>query len=680
MQKEIKRRAKLYGIAAVLIATILVSLCYQLGYIPQIPLAQLSSKSVPSMSTFSSYDELENFLKNRTQNPSIYNLYSNYVVFATTPMLPNSLSVTPFSLSGVVEKAATPQYSTTNIQVAGVDEADTAKNDGQYVYLLTGNNVSILKAYPADQAQLVSTIVESDMTPVGIFVNGDRLAVLGTHSNDTMIPYYNGQNLTSYSVPYSMDITTYVKVYDISDRAHPELLTTYTASGDYFSSRMIGQYVYVVASQPAYYIVEASPNVTIDKFNIPTLGINGLTTEASPSEIYYSNTSDDYFQFTTIVALNIQNTMESPSYKTLTLGGTSTIYVSLNNIYITFPKEGNTLIYRLHVENSTINPEAQGEVPGSVLNQYSMDEYNDYFRIATTNTTWMTSTINVTGTPIVQGQFVNATGIWSGTNVTGPFVVVTFAAPATEHNVYLLDQNLTLVGRLENLAPNENLYSATFVGDRCYLVTFQKTDPLFVINLTDPTEPAVLGELRIPGFSDYLYPYDENHLIGVGKETVEAEQGYFAWYQGVKVALFDVSNVSNPIQMANYAIGDRGSDSPVLSDPKAFLFDKSKNLLVIPVLVAKIDQSQYPNASAIPPSAYGQPVWQGAYVFNLTLSEGFVFRGGITHIENGTSIWDSNYYVQRSLYIENVLYTVSNAKVKLNSLDDLAFIKEIDIG
>jgi uncharacterized secreted protein with C-terminal beta-propeller domain len=176
-----------------------------------------------------------------------------------------------------------------------------------------------------------------------------------------------------------------------------------------------------------------------------------------------------------------------------------------------------------------------------------------------------------------------------------------------------------------------------------------------------------------------LYPYDDNHLIGVGKETSEADQGYFAWYQGIKVAIFDVSNVSNPIQMANYTIGDRGSDSPVLSDPKAFLFDESQNLLVIPVLVATINQSQYPNGE-VPPSAYGQPVWQGAYVFNLTLSEGLVFRGGITQIDDDISISNSNYYVQRSLYIDNVLYTISNTEVQLNSLDDLAFIKEINIG
>ncbi|MGB8780157.1 MAG: beta-propeller domain-containing protein [Candidatus Bathyarchaeia archaeon] len=670
MQKQISRRTKLYGIAAVLLATILVSLIYQFGYVPRTSPTQPSS----AMLAFSSYEELTEFLQNNTQPQSTYPSYESSVPPSMLPATPFALASPSVSANSILsyqgEITGTTQYSTTNIQVAGVDEADTVKTDGEYIYLVTGNNVSILKAYPADQAQLVSTIATSDMTPVGIFVNGDRLAVLGTQS-------IMSQQLINGTDVYFTNTTTTAQIYDISNRTNPKLLTTFTTSGSYFSSRMIGDFVYLIASEPAFYADQPAPNVTIDTVNIPKLGMNGNTTEVPPSEIYYSNTTDNYFVFTTIIALNIQDTAETPSYKTLTLGGTSTIYVSLNNIYITFPEQDQTLIYRVHIENSTINPEAKGEVPGSVLNQYSMDEYNDCFRIATTNTTWTTSTINVTGTPIV---FKNANGTLSITNTTGPFVIVVRTAPATEHNVYVLDQNLTILGRLENIAPNENLYSARFVGDRCYLVTFQKTDPLFVINLTDPTEPAVLGQLLIPGFSDYLYPYDENHLIGVGKETVEADQGYFAWYQGIKVALFDVSNVSNPIQMANYTIGDRGSDSPVLSDPKAFLFDKSKNLLVIPVLVAKIDQSQYPNASAVPPSAYGQPIWQGAYVFNLTLSEGFVFRGGITHIENGTSISDSNYYVQRSLYIENVLYTVSNAMVKLNSLDDLAFIKEIEIG
>jgi uncharacterized secreted protein with C-terminal beta-propeller domain len=198
-------------------------------------------------------------------------------------------------------------------------------------------------------------------------------------------------------------------------------------------------------------------------------------------------------------------------------------------------------------------------------------------------------------------------------------------------------------------------------------------DPLFVIDLSNPTEPTELGNLTIPGYSDYLHPYDENHLIGVGKETTVSDEQFFAWYQGVKISLFDVSNMSNPIQLANYTIGDRGTNSPVLDDHRAFLFDKTRNLLVIPILEAKVAESNPPA------NAYGQAFWQGAYVFNITVNHGFILKGKITHSENGIDIWNSDYHIERSLFIDNVLYTVSNAKVKLNSLEDLAFIKEIKL-
>ena len=176
------------------------------------------------------------------------------------------------------------------------------------------------------------------------------------------------------------------------------------------------------------------------------------------------------------------------------------------------------------------------------------------------------------------------------------------------NNVYVLNQNLTVVGKLEGIGQGENLHAVRFMGDRGYMVTFIKTDPLFVIDLSQPQNPKVLGELQIPGYSDYLHPYDATHLIGVGKDAVAAVQGNFAWYQGLKLALFDVSDVNNPVQVANYVIGDRGTASAVLNDPKAFLFDKSKDLLVIPVNLALVNQTlvqQYP--SGVP--AYGD--WFG---------------------------------------------------------------------
>ncbi len=334
---------------------------------------------------------------------------------------------------------------------------------------------------------------------------------------------------------------------------------------------------------------------------------------------------------------------------TVMMGGASTMYVSTNNIYVTYPTwtDGShyTSIYRVSINGNQLTFEAQGSVPGSVLNQYSMDEYNGNFRIATN---W-----------------------YSESQIS---------------NVYVLNSNLTIIGKLEGLAQNENLHSVRFMGDKCYLVTFKKTDPLFVIDLSQPENPKVLGELKIPGYSDYLHPYDETHLIGLGKETVEAETGSFAWYQGLKLSLFDVSNVNNPVQLSKYVIGDRGTDSAALNDPKAFLFDKEKNLLVIPVDLALVSEANKQQGS----SAYGEMVWQGAYVFSLTANGGFTLKGIVTHLNatlldsqghlvNNADYWSTqNEWITRSLYIDKTLYTISNSEVKLNNLTDMSQIAQIN--
>jgi len=199
--------------------------------------------------------------------------------------------------------------------------------------------------------------------------------------------------------------------------------------------------------------------------------------------------------------------------------------------------------------------------------------------------------------------------------------------------------------------------------------------------LSDPSHPRELGYLKVTGYSDYLHPYDENHIIGIGKETTDA--GEFAWYQGVKISIFDVSDVSNPQEIDKLEIGDRGSDSPVLWDHKAFLFDKSRNLMVIPILEAKVDVTEYPEG--VPSWAYGEPVWQGAYVFHVSLSAGIEEKGRITHIEGIADPKQGDYYyyspftVERSLYIDDVLYTISQAKIKMNNLENLDYVNEVEL-
>jgi len=624
MEKRIKRQAVFYGLAAVLLATVLGALIYD--YRNFLSESLTGASPIPAahanfLSTFSSSDEIKNFLASNSETQGWFPLYgsADVILFNSVP------SLLPFAsrANTVAGEASTLAFSSTNIQVAGVDELDTVKADDEgYMYVLSGHVVSILRAYPSALARVVSTINLEDAYPIGIFVKGGRLAVLSSEYSTPSEVYYN----------YYLDSNTTLKIYDIRTRENPFLLRDLTLTGSYFNSRMIGDYIYFVVSKQAY--------VRNDTVILPEIISDGKVARIAPTEIHYVNGNDSYYQYTTFVAVNMQNTEEAPVYLTIMLGGTSNMYVSLSNMYVTFREWSNynTTIYRIRIQSNNMTCEAKGSVLGYELNQFSMDEYGDYFRIVTTK--------------------------WSnGTQ---------------QNNLYLLNMSLSVVGKRENLATGENLHSARFMGKRAYLVTFKKTDPLFVINLTDPTQPTVLGQLKIPGYSDYLHPYDETHLIGVGKETVEAEEGFFAWYQGIKISLFDVSNVTNPTQIANYTIGDRGSDSPILNDHKAFLFDKAKNLLVIPVLVAKIDESQY--SGGVPANAYGQPVWQGAYVFDLSLEHAFVLKGKITHIGSGVDVSDMNYWVKRSLYIENVLYTVSDKKVMLNSLEDLSFIREIPLS
>jgi uncharacterized secreted protein with C-terminal beta-propeller domain len=630
MQKEIKKKARTYGVVAVLLAVILGVLCYNLGIVPQIPQISLTS-----LKTFSSEAQLKSFLaSNANQNQYVPFIGSISAVIALPTPSPASVSTQNV-------------YSTTNVQVAGVDELDTVKTDGEYIYTVSGNTVFIVNASLPD-AGVVSKIECDDFTPSGIFVSGDRLAVLGSNYSIPAPTPFPITSLGPYQ-EYVSESETYVRVYDISDRANPSLLRNFTVTGDYSDSRMIGNYIYLVATMPAYLV-----NGTVF---LPTVYSNGGVTEIQATEIYYSNVSDVYLGYTTFVALNMQDASEEPTTMTIMMGQTSSMYVSLDNMYVTFPNaDEGTTVCRVSIDDNKLTPVAQGEVPGQVLNQYSMDEYGDYFRIATT--TMMEEPLNV-GTPPTA-------------NVSIPIVL-----SVQSTNLYVLDMNLSIVGSLENISVGENFHAARFVGDRCYLVTAQMTDPLFVVNLTDPTSPTILGNLTVSGYSNYLQPYDEDHLIGVGKETVEAESGYFAWYEGIKIAIFDVSNVSNPLQMWNVTIGDRGSDSPVLSDPKALLFDKQMDLLVIPVRVAEIDPSQYPNG--VPDNAYGTQVWQGVYVYNITLSGGLVLEGTITHAET-SGLPPSTLFINRALYIGNVLYTVSQDKIELNSLTDLSLLKEISLS
>lgn len=600
--------------------------------------------SSQELNKFSSLDDLNKFLKDNQVEQGRGSMFESAGVAKGTVA----------SASGAADSAApsaqgASEYSSTNIQVEGVDESDVIKNDGKYIYVVSGNKVVIVDAFPADSMKVLSEINLSDS--VGeIFVNGNRLVVFTRQYSPILYGGIRCMAVGCIMPPYRDESKTGVFIYDISNRQDPVLDDNISLTGDYVSSRMIDNYVYLVANQYAY-----------PEGVLPAYDKNGETSVVKADEVYYSPIRDQSFQFTNILTININN--GETSEKTVLTGSSQTIFVSKENIYTTYTKYPywyggresdleKTIINKFSIDKDEVQFLSSGEVSGHLLNQFSMDEDKDYFRIATT----------------ISGYVNNR--------------------DTSTNNVYVLDKELNVVGKIEGIAQGESIYSVRFIGDRAYMVTFKHVDPLFVIGLEDPTNPTLLGKLKIPGYSEYLHPLDETHLIGVGKEVDESIDAdkvhtegavYYTAIQGVKLAIFDVSDVNNPIEMYKEVIGDRGTQSPAETDHKAFLFDKKRNLLVIPITVAELKPGQSKDME-------GEFTFQGLYVYNVNLEEGFNLKGKITHYEDDAAFKKSGYYfyggdksISRSLYMDDVLYSFSPSMIKANDLNTLDKINSVDL-
>ena len=576
--------------------------------------------------TFDSKSDLKSFIKKNkvSQGGNIFDIAKS---FAESVTMDSGASI-----------PAASSYSTTNIQTQGVDEADIVKNDGKYIYTAMQNKITITEAFPAEEMKVLSSI--SLYGALEIFIQGDKLVVMHQSYNRASCGhleecvYSNNNNFAK------------VNVYDISDKTKPELENTLGITGNYFDSRMIGDYVYLISNE-----------YVNNDYDMPMVVENGKGIEILPTDVSYVPVKDYNYQFSNVLAFNIE-TGEFNSQTTLT-GSTSTMYVSQNNIYLTqgfyggwYNQDGDkTILNRISIDELKLEHEASGEVPGTLLNQFSLGEYEGNLRVATTS--------------ILDQEAQQPSNTFDRTL-------------NQENNVYILDKNLDMIGKVEGLAPGERIYSVRFMGEKGYVVTFKKVDPLFVLDLSDAENPQVLGKLKIPGYSDYLHPLDENHIIGIGKDTVEADKGNFAWYQGVKMAVFDVTDPTNPIELHKEIIGDRGTQSEALQDHKAFLFDKEKELLVLPIQLYELEDEE---ASS---NTRGSFTFQGAYVYNLNVEDGFELKGRISHVTEEEELKRGDYYgyntnIRRSLYMDEVLYTISENRIKANDLGDIEEINVVEI-
>lgn len=636
------------------------------------PLGSLEVKS------FKDEDEYKSF----TQSSGNDYYYPRAEVFATGGMVAIADDAMAVDMEESVKSA--PSYSTTNNQVVEVDEDDIIKTDGQYIYTTSGNNVHILDAYPAEDTEIISTI-ELKETPQGLFINDDKLVVFGTYYNDIY---------TKRIGFYPMSGFTYFYIYDISDRKDPELVKDFKFEGNYFKARMYGDNIYfVVQSYPEYRVDYPTPLIIEDDversmpvdsvmyFDMPYRSKQLMTVHAVSLDDYdvdstslfvewgqnlYMSEKNMYITYNEYIneyeieqkiTLNMleeyltsedkrliekikkadneilsqaekENKIEQIYYlaaRNIPEDETEDFYEKVQDEVKKKIKEYEyfeyTIIHKIDVKD--VEVVASGRVPGTIINQFSMDENGDIFRIATTiNQRWY------------DGKMVES-----------------------QSAIFTLDDDLDELDRMMGIAESERIYSTRFMGDRLYMVTFRQVDPFFVFDLSNEKNIKALGELKIPGFSRYLHPYDENTIMGIGQDADENGR-----VTGLKISLFDVSDVSKPKEVASYVGDQKYAQSSALWEHRAFLFDRQKNLMVIPVY--NYEWNKQGNN------------YNGAFVFRVK-EDSITLRGLIDHSQGQDRYWSPA--VQRSLYIDDNLYTKSENLIRINSLIDLHSVKNVSL-
>lgn len=523
--------------------------------------------------------------------------------------------------------------SKTNTQAQNVDESDIVKVDGKYIYYIANKKIVIIDAQNAENSAKIAEINYEKFSPRELYVKENKLIVIGNESeNYTQTCKTLVEDVARYDIAQDPDFKTGMILYDISNIKEPKEIRRVMVRGSYISSRMIENNIYFVANQYLYTspIIRSEIKDLNENYYKPKYEDTAISQEEKCidyNRIYCLDGTNDT-SYLVLAGLNIE-TNEEADIKTF-LGAGQHVYSSEKNMYIATNKEkygegyealgGTTHILKFGLQNGKFIFKAQADVEGQVNNQFSMDESGDTFRIATTS-----------------GRLWNMD-------------------KNTNNNLYVLNSELEEIGKVTGFAQEEKIYSVRYAGDKAYLVTFKQTDPLFVIDLSNPSNPQILGELKLPGYSTYLHPYDETHLIGFGYET--KENGTRVTTEGLKMVMFDISDLNNPKELFKILIGDsKYTYSELLYNHKALLFSKEKNIIAFPLY-----------------SSSGRNTNSRAAIYEIDLAEGFTLKGEIANVTN-----DYNKQVERIVFVNNTYYTLSKSLVKAANMNTLEVIKEIEI-
>lgn len=519
-------------------------------------------------------------------------------------------------------------FSTTNLQESEVDEEDTFKNDGRYLYKLV-NNQKIAIIDTQDNLKMVGQIENYYLHFSGMFLDGNKLIVLGTDTSaeSRQFPYATQQSTTATPIQRHYTI---IRIYDITDKTSPKLTREIAVEGQKNATRKIGDSLYVVTSKQLF--PRSLEAYSLDDFipiykdsqtgSVPTaLGANCLyiapwTTIDSYS--YSAPSANTLF----CIDLTTKEAIKASSF----IDYRPDVYMNTDAIYFANSNRTSTYISRFNVSSNSLSYAGTAKCKGSLYNEFAMSAYKDTFRVATTSRDLLYQ---------------------------------------TQNNLYTFDANMQPLGKLENLATDERIYSVRFVEDRCYLVTYRQIDPLFTIDLSQPQAPKVLGQLKIPGVSTYLHPLTENLVVGIGMGSEDVTSTNL---NSIKLSLFDISNDLNPTEINHILLGTYNAYSPALYNHKAVAVHEPKKLLAIPVSIYSNNEETNH--------------FFGAYVFGLENGK-LVGKAKLGRINN-TGELQSNYSsfnsYDRVCFIGDKLYFIYDNKVNAYELSNFHRIETLTLS
>lgn len=417
-------------------------------------------------------------------------------------------------------------YSTTNLQMEGVDESDIAKIDGSYIYTVEDKYIVITDIRDGKLKEVTRFLPKdcgaSDRV-MEIYVDGDQL-ILVVQCYETSL-----EEDSAFCYEMNGKSTTQIQVYSIVDRKNPEFEGRLIQDGYYNTSRKIGDVVYLftqynMTSDVVGYVEKEYTSV------IPK--VNGEKVAAS--EIYLPESSGESGILVSSLDVNKPDKVLDSK---LVISGYAQTYISKEALYLyeeDYDGAMITNIAKFALDEGRISGVAAAAVSGYVRDTFAINASDGYLRVLTTD----------------------------------------YSTEDEVNALYILDENMKLTGQLTGIAPGEEIYAARFMGNTGYFVTYRNTDPLFTVDLSDPAKPEIIGELKVTGFSEYLHFWDDTHLLGIGYESDENTGNI----ENIKLSMFNIENPGEVTEEAKLVLKDVDY-SEALYDYKSVIISKDKNLI-----------------------------------------------------------------------------------------------------